>query len=47
LIRDTSVVIAILLNEPDAALFAAAVAGADSCAISAANFLEVSMVVEE
>jgi ribonuclease VapC len=46
LIVDTSAVIAILFNEADALVYAQAIAQADSCAISAANFVEVSVVVE-
>jgi len=46
LIVDTSAVIAILFDEADAALYAEAIAQADSCAISAANFVEMSVVVE-
>lgn len=46
MIVDTSAVIAILFNEADALVYAQAIAQADSCAISAANFVEVSVVVE-
>jgi ribonuclease VapC len=46
LIVDTSAVIAILFNEADAAVYAEAIAQAESCTISAANFVEVSLVVE-
>ena len=46
MIVDTSAVIAILFNEADAEVYAAAIAQADSCAISAASFVEVSVVVE-
>jgi ribonuclease VapC len=45
-IVDTSAVIAILFNETDAALFAQAITSADSCRMSAATFVETSIVVE-
>ncbi len=46
MIVDTSALIAILRNEPDAALFANAIADADSCRISAANYLEAAIVID-
>ena len=46
MILDTSAVLAVLFTEADAALYAEAISEADSCRISAANFVEVSIVVE-
>ncbi len=46
MILDTSAVLAVLFSEADAALYAKAISEADSCRISAANFVEVSIVVE-
>jgi ribonuclease VapC len=46
MIVDTSAIIAILFKEPDAQTFAAAISHAGRCKISAANFLETSIVVE-
>jgi ribonuclease VapC len=46
MIVDTSALIAILRAEPDAVQFARAIASADHCSISAANFLEAAMVVD-
>lgn len=46
MILDTSAVIAILLEEPEAPRFADIVGEAESCAISAATFAEVSIIVE-
>ncbi len=46
MILDTSAVLAILFNEPEAAVFARIIAEAESCAISAATFAEISIVVE-
>jgi ribonuclease VapC len=46
LILDTSAVLAVLFAEPDAALYAKAISEAGSLRISAANFVEVSIVVE-
>ncbi len=37
---------AVLFNEDDAETFAAAIAGAESCRLSAATFVEASIVVE-
>jgi ribonuclease VapC len=45
-ILDTSAVLAVLFAEPDAALYAKAISEAGSLRISAANFVEVSIVVE-
>jgi ribonuclease VapC len=46
MIVDTSAVIAILFNEPDAQTYARAISESGACRISAANFLEASMVAE-
>jgi len=46
MIIDTSAIIAILFNEDDAPVYARAIARADSCRISAATFVEASIVVE-
>jgi len=46
MIVDTSALIAILRNEPEAAFFAGAIADADSCRISAANYLEAAIVID-
>jgi ribonuclease VapC len=46
MILDTSAVIAILLEEPEAFRFADIIAEAESCTISAATFVEVSIIVE-
>jgi ribonuclease VapC len=45
-IIDSSAILAILFNEPDASDYAAAIAGAQSCRISAANYVEAAIVVE-
>ncbi len=46
MILDSSAVLAILFNERDAARYADAIARADSCRMSAANFVEVAIVIE-
>ena len=46
MIVDTSAIIAVLKQEPDADLFAAALSRPGSKLISAANFLEASIVVD-
>ena len=46
MIIDTSAVLAILFDEDDAARFAGAIAGADRRAMSAANFLEAGIVID-
>ena len=46
MILDTSTVIAILFGEPDAHLYAEAISAASSCRISAATFVETSIVVD-
>ncbi len=46
MIIDTSALLAVLLDEPDAKRFLRAIAEAPSCRMSVANFLETAMVVE-
>ena len=46
MIVDTSALIAILLNEPDAEMLSAAIASADPRIISAVSALEASIVIE-
>jgi ribonuclease VapC len=46
MILDTSALIAILYREPEAARFAQIIHDADSCRISVANYVELSMVIE-
>ena len=46
MIVDSSAIVAILFNEPDAAQYAAAIANAQSCRISAANYVEAAVVVD-
>jgi ribonuclease VapC len=46
MIIDTSAVLAILFDEDDAARFANAIADAEQRAMSAANFLEAGIVVD-
>lgn len=46
MIIDTSALIAILFAEPDAEIYARALATADRCRISAANYVETAIVVE-
>ena len=46
MIVDSSAVLAILFNEPDAVQFAQAIAAADHCYISAANLAEAAIVVD-
>jgi ribonuclease VapC len=45
-VLDTSALLAVLLNEPDAPRFERAIAGADARLLSAANALEAAVVVE-
>jgi ribonuclease VapC len=45
-IVDSSAIIAILFGETDAAIYAGAIASADICRISAANYVETAVVVE-
>lgn len=46
MIVDASALLAILLHEPDAGRFAAALTSGPDCRMSAANFLETAMVLE-
>ncbi len=46
MIVDSSAILAILFNEPDAATYATAIANASSCRISAANYVETAVVIE-
>ena len=46
MILDTSAVAAILFGEPDALSYAHMIHGADTCLMSVANFVELSMVLE-
>jgi ribonuclease VapC len=46
MIVDSSALLAILFNESDAETYARAITDADTCRISAANFVEVAIVVE-
>jgi ribonuclease VapC len=46
MIVDSSALLAILFDESDAGTYARAIADADACRISAANFVEVAIVVE-
>lgn len=46
MIVDSSAVLAILFHESDAEAYARALTQADSCRMSAANFVEVAIVVE-
>ena len=46
MILDTSAVVAILRNEPDAAAFARAVAEASERRLSAVNFVEAAVVID-
>jgi ribonuclease VapC len=46
MIVDTSALLAILFSESDAERYARAITDADVCRISAANFVEVGIVVE-
>ena len=43
---DTSAVLAVLFDEPDAGRYSRAIAGAERCLMSAANFLETAIVLE-
>jgi ribonuclease VapC len=45
-ILDTSALAAILFGEPEAARFVQSIHDAERCRISAANFVEVAMVIE-
>lgn len=46
MIVDSSAILAILFNESDAESYAHAIADADACWISAANYVEVAIVIE-
>jgi ribonuclease VapC len=46
MILDTSALAAILFGEPEAALYTQLIHAADRCLISAANFVELSIVIE-
>jgi ribonuclease VapC len=46
MVIDTSALVAILLNEPEAAVFAARIAEASHRLVSAASLLEASIVIE-
>ncbi len=46
MIIDTSAVLAILFEEPDAEHYRKAIAGAERCLMSAASFLETAIVLE-
>ena len=46
MIVDTSALLAILFDEPDAESYARALAGADTTRLSAGNFVETAIVVE-
>ncbi len=46
MILDTSALLAILFEEPDAEDYRRAIAGAERCLMSVANFFETSMVLE-
>ena len=46
MILDTSALAAILFGEPESTLFTQLIHAADRCRMSAANFLELSIVVE-
>jgi ribonuclease VapC len=46
MILDTSALAAIFFGEPEAALYTQLIQSADHCLMSAANFVELSMVIE-
>lgn len=46
MILDTSALAAIFFNEPERTLYTQLIHGADRCLMSAANFLELSIVLE-
>jgi ribonuclease VapC len=46
MIIDTSAILAILFDEDDAKTYANAIAGAASCRVSAATFVEAAIVIE-
>lgn len=47
MILDTSAMVAILYREPEAAAFAQLIHDADTCRISVANYVELSIVIEK
>lgn len=47
MILDTSALVAVLYREPEAPAFAQAIHDAESCRISVASYVELSMVVEQ
>jgi ribonuclease VapC len=46
MIVDTSAILAVLFGEPDAGRYEQAIADADGCRMSAANFVEAAVVVD-
>lgn len=46
MVLDTSALVAILQNEPERRAFIEAIEAADACLISAATFVEISIVIE-
>ena len=46
MIIDSSAILAILFDEPDAPVYACAMAGADRCRLSAATYAEVSIIAD-
>ncbi len=46
MVIDTSAIIAVLFGERDARTYARAIAGAETCRMSAATFVELSIVVD-
>lgn len=46
MVLDTSAILAILFNEPERRAFAEAIEAAEGCVLSAANFVEASIVLE-
>ena len=47
MILDTSALVAIFFGEPEAEKFTRAIENADRCSISAANFVEIFLVIEK
>ena len=45
MVLDSSAIVAVMLQEPEADLFAAKIAEAEKCQISAANYLECAMAL--
>ena len=46
MVLDTSALVAILTGEPEQVAFIAAIEGADTCLLSAASYVEASIVLE-